>query len=116
MSTTATNRSEAARKAAETRRQREAAELREFRRTHYRVDDEDLDSTFYGPEFRDSQRTLDEVIAHVSERYRWVPGVDVDEDWRPVQDFAIWRDGRLRAVIRRGPDGEPVVTKFGDDD
>jgi hypothetical protein len=29
-------------------------------------------------------------------------------------DLAIWRDGRLLAVIRRGPDGEPVPTIFDD--
>ena len=68
--------------------------------------------------------TLDDVIADVVRRFYLplfddliVPD-DVEPDFNDVEpgfdgeDVAVWRDGRLLAVIRAGADGKPVVTRF----
>jgi hypothetical protein len=33
-----------------------------------------------------------------------------------ARDMAVWRDGHILAVIRKGRDGHPEVTKFVEDD
>ncbi len=36
-----------------------------------------------------------------------------DPEGTDARDMAVWRDGRILAVIRRGRDGRPEVIDFG---
>jgi hypothetical protein len=38
-----------------------------------------------------------------------------DPDGTDARDMAIWRDGRIMAVIRKGWDGRPEVVRFADE-
>jgi hypothetical protein len=43
------------------------------------------------------------------------PVMDFDDpDGTAARDMAIWRDGRIMAVIRKGWDGRPEVVGFAD--
>ncbi len=38
-----------------------------------------------------------------------------DPDGTDARDMAVWRDGRILAVVRKGTDGRPVVIEFADE-
>jgi hypothetical protein len=100
-------RSEAARKAAATRQKKQAAEWVAYKRKTFRVFDTQGKRWciwYIGPNFaEDLDRLLDEVVEYVD--------VD-DEKVYHSMDMTIVNADRIVAVVRRGTDGQPVVTKF----
>lgn len=83
-------------------------ESAEFRRTHYRVYDEDgfASSFATGPP---ASATLASVAEVVCERFRGTGGTGYGS-----KDLVILLGPRIVAVVRAGPDGEPTVTTFED--
>src|SRR5690242_4591744 len=90
------------------------AELRqEYRRRVFQVfcGDEWMcsygDVFFMQPEAASPTRdyTLEDVIADLVRDFDDPGGTD-------ARDMAVWRDGRILAVIRRGDGGQPEVTTF----
>jgi hypothetical protein len=65
---------------------------------------------FFQPEAARPTRddTLQDVIADLVKDFADPGGTD-------ARDLAVWRDGRIPAVIRRGQDGRPEVTRFDPD-
>ncbi len=59
--------------------------------------------------------TTDDVVADVVKRFDY-PLRDLAprgvENGFGGEDVAVWRDGKLLAVVRRGADGEPEATRF----
>lgn len=53
--------------------------------------------------------TLDDVVADVVNRFDAPAGVG---EGFGGEDVAIWLAGKLLAVVRRGADGKPEVTRF----
>jgi hypothetical protein len=78
----------------------------EFRRTHYRVYDEDG----FAKSFETSppeNATLAGVVAYLCEKFRGTGGTGFES-----KDLVVLLGARIMAVVRRGPDGGPVVTMF----
>lgn len=80
----------------------------EFRRTHYRVYDEDgfASSFATGPP---DHATLATVSSRLCEKFRGTGGAGYES-----KDLVVLLGPRIVAVVRGGPDGKPVVTTFGD--
>jgi hypothetical protein len=80
----------------------------EFRRTHYRVYDEDgfASSFATGPP---ENATLAGVSERLCARFRGTAGAGYES-----KDLVVLLGPRIVAVVRGGPDGEPVVTTFID--
>ncbi len=81
-------------------------ETSEYRRTHFRVYDENgFASTFLteAPEFA----TLPSVLRHLVEKFRGTAGTGFDS-----KDLVVLLGPRIVAVVRRGPEGDPEVTTF----
>jgi hypothetical protein len=80
----------------------------EFRRTHYRVYDEDgyASSFAVGPP---QNATLASVSAHLAERFDGAGGSGYGS-----KDLVVLLGPRIVAVVRNGKDGHPVVTTFED--
>lgn len=69
-----------------------------------------------GPE-RTEHFTLDDVLADIRKRFHRSTFDDPDApEVEPIGfgglDLAVWKGGRLLAVVRKGDDGEPVVSRF----
>jgi hypothetical protein len=81
-------------------------ESAEFRLAHYRVYDEDgfASSFAIGPP---ENATLASVSAQVVERFHGTGGTGYES-----KDLVVLLGPRILAVIRKGPDGSPVVTTF----
>jgi hypothetical protein len=83
-----------------------ARESSEYRRTHFRIYDENgFSSTFdtSPPECA----TLTSVLASVIEKFHGTGGTGFDS-----KDLVVLLGPRIVAVIRSGRDGQPVVTTF----
>jgi hypothetical protein len=83
-------------------------ESSEYRRTHFRVYDENgFASTFMtiAPE----NATLLSVLAHLVDRFRATGGKGYDS-----KDLVVLLGPRIVAVVRSGRDGDPKVTIFED--
>jgi hypothetical protein len=83
-----------------------ALETSEYRRTHFRVYDENgFASTFTTspPE----SATLTSVLAYVIERFHGTGGTGYDS-----KDLVVLLGARIVAVVRNGRDGNPEVTTF----
>jgi hypothetical protein len=80
----------------------------EFRRTHYRVYDEDgfASSFAIGPP---ENATLATVSERLCARFRGTGGSGYES-----KDLVVLLGPRIVAVVRGGPGGEPVVTTFED--
>jgi hypothetical protein len=80
----------------------------EFRRTHYRVYDEDGFAKAFaiGPP---ENATLESVVAYLFEKFHGTGGTGYDS-----KDLVILLGPRIVAVIRKGRDGEPVLSTFPD--
>ena len=81
-------------------------ETSEYRRTHYRVYDENgFLSTFdvASPE----SATLEKVSAHLCAGFAGTKGSGYDS-----KDMVVLLGSRIVAVVRQGEDGLPVVTIF----
>jgi hypothetical protein len=81
-------------------------ESSEYRRTHFRIYDENgFASTFETspPE----SATLTTVLAHVIEKYHGTGGTGYDS-----KDLVVLLGPRIVAVVRNGCDGQPEVTLF----
>ena len=121
--------SAAAREAAPTRRDERAEREEEHRRRSFLVTNGEDWRQWYGPtlfEILDGvpdlfeptrDFTTDDVVADVVRRFDLPSMDDVDfdgdeEDGFAGQDVAIWRDGKVLAVVRRGADGRPEATRF----
>jgi hypothetical protein len=117
----------AARKAARTRRDQQARREAEIRRRIFLVTNGDDVRERYGPVYSlllnspdqtdpTGHFTLDDVIADVEGRFDFPTIEDAEEGDGGVgfgsEDVAVWRDGRIRAVVHRGADGKPEVTRF----
>jgi hypothetical protein len=83
-------------------------ESAEFRRTHYRVYDEDGFASSFATGAPENA-TLASVSARLCARFHGAGGTGYES-----KDLVILLGPRIVAVVRRGPDGEPVVTTFGD--
>ena len=83
-------------------------ESAEFRRTHYRVYDEDgfASSFATGPP---DYHTLEGVSARLCATFRGTGGTGYDS-----KDLVVLLGPRIVAVVRKGWDGGPVVTRFED--
>ncbi len=83
-------------------------ESAEFRRTHYRVYDEDgfASSFAVGPP---DNATLASVSARLCERFGGMGGTGYGS-----KDLVVLLGPRIVAVVRAGPDGGPKVTTFAD--
>jgi hypothetical protein len=80
----------------------------EFRRTHYRVYDEDgfASSFAIGPP---DHATLASVSARLCEKFAGTGGTGYES-----KDLVVLLGPRIVAVVRGGPDGRPRVTTFED--
>jgi hypothetical protein len=80
----------------------------EFRRTHYRVYDEDgfASSFAIGPP---ESATLASVSARLCERFAGAGGTGYGS-----KDLVVLLGPRIVAVVRGGTDGRPIVTTFQD--
>jgi hypothetical protein len=83
-----------------------ALESSEYRRTHFRVYDENgFASTF---ETRPPESaTLTSVLACVVEKFHGTGGTGYDS-----KDLVVLLGARIVAVVRNGRDGQPEVTMF----
>jgi hypothetical protein len=80
----------------------------EFRRTHYRIYDEDGFARAFAigaPEWA----TLASVSAHVCERFDGTGGTGYES-----KDLVILLGPRIIAVVRKGSNGQPVFTHFAE--
>ena len=82
-------------------------ESQEFRRTHFRVYDEDGFAKSFDLSPPESA-TLSGVVAYLCEKFRGTGGTGFES-----KDLVVLLGPRIVAVIRQGPDGGPVVTTFG---
>ncbi len=80
----------------------------EFRRTHYRVYDEDGFASSFAIGAPDNA-TLESVSARLCERFRGMGGTGYGS-----KDLVVLLGPRIVAVVRGGSDGQPVVTTFAD--
>ncbi len=79
----------------------------EYRRTHFRVYDENgFASTFETTP--PGSATLTSVLAYVIEKYHGTGGTGYDS-----KDLVVLLGPRIVAVVRNGRDGQPEVTLFG---
>ena len=78
----------------------------EFRRTHYRVYDEDgfLSSFAVAPP---ANATLGSVTSYLCERFDGTDGTGYGS-----KDLVVLLGPRIVAVVRKGADGRPDVTTF----
>src|SRR3954470_8578466 len=83
-------------------------ESAEFRRTHYRVYDEDGYATSFATAPPESA-TLETVAACLCERFDGTGGMGFES-----KDLVVLLGPRIVAVVRRGPAGRPEVTCFVD--
>lgn len=81
-------------------------ESSEYRRTHYRVYDEDGFSSAFAT-FSPENATLASVCAGICERFAGTGGTGYES-----KDLVILLGHRIVAVVRSGGDGKPVVTTF----
>lgn len=83
-------------------------ESAEFRRTHYRVYDEDgfASSFAIGPPVN---ATLESVATRLCERFHGTAGTGYES-----KDLVVLLGPRIVAVVRGGADGQPKVTTFED--
>lgn len=81
-------------------------ESAEFRRTHYRIYDEDgfASSFAIGPPVN---ATLDSVSSHILERFHGAGGTGYES-----KDLVVLLGPRIMAVVRGDVNGDPVVTTF----
>jgi hypothetical protein len=126
----ASRRSEIAKKSRQTRQRKAEARQAEYRRRVFQVYHEGSQLEHYGPisEVLLNQPDateptkhfeLEDVLADIAVRYRFLtledpdlsPDIDEQVGFGSL-DLTVWRDGRLLAVVRRGDDGEPVVTRY----
>jgi hypothetical protein len=78
----------------------------DFRRTHFRVYDEDGFAKSFSltpPE----NATLEGVVGYLCARFQGTGGTGFES-----KDLVILLGPRIVAVIRKGTDGDPVVTTF----
>jgi hypothetical protein len=80
----------------------------EFRRTHYRVYDEDGFAKSFSIDPPENA-CLESVITYLFEKFQGEGGTGYDS-----KDLVILLGPRIVAVIRKGRDGEPVLTRFAD--
>lgn len=78
----------------------------EFRRTHYRVYDEDGFSTSFAVA-HPGNATLESVTAYLCEKFAGTGGTGYDS-----KDLVVLLGPRIVAVVRAGADGRPEVTTF----
>jgi hypothetical protein len=83
-----------------------AVESSEYRRTHFRVYDENGFSSTFSTNPPESA-TLASVLADVSERFQGTGGTGYDS-----KDLVVLLGARIVAVVRRAHDGQPEVTTF----
>ena len=81
-------------------------ETSEYRRTHYRVYDENGFLSTFGVDCPENA-TLATVSAHLCEKFTGIGGAGYDS-----KDMVVMLGSRIVAVIRKGEDGLPVVTTF----
>ncbi len=81
-------------------------ESSEYRRTHFRIYDEDGFSSTFDTNPPESA-TLSTVLACVIETFHGTGGSGYDS-----KDLVVLLGPRIVAVIRSGHDGQPVVTTF----
>ncbi len=83
-------------------------ESAEFRRTHYRVYDEDGFATSFAitpPQ----NATLDAVAEYLAERFDGLDGTGFES-----KDLVVLLGPRIVAVVRKGLDGRPEITRFAE--
>ena len=78
----------------------------EFRRSHYRVYDEDGFSSSFAVA-SPANATLGSVTAHLCERFAGTGGTGYES-----KDLVVLLGPRIVAVVRGGSDGRPEVTTF----
>ena len=78
----------------------------EFRRSHYRVYDEDGFSSSFAVA-APANATLASVIDHLCERFAGMGGTGYES-----KDLVVLLGPRIVAVVRGGSDGRPEVTTF----
>ena len=83
-----------------------AGETAEYRLTHYRVYDEDGFASSFSTNSPEGA-TLESVTAYVIEKYHGKGGMGYQS-----KDLVILLGTRIVAVVRKGTDQKPVVTKF----
>jgi hypothetical protein len=81
-------------------------ESSEYRRTHFRVYDENGFSSTFDTSPPESA-TLTSVLAHLIDKYHGTGGTGFDS-----KDLVVLLGPRIVAVVRNGRDGRPVVTTF----
>ena len=80
----------------------------EFRRSHYRVYDEDGFSSSFAVS-APANATLESVTDHLCERFAGTGGTGYES-----KDLVVLLGPRIVAVVRGGSDGRPEVTTFLD--
>jgi hypothetical protein len=83
-------------------------ESAEFRRTHYRVYDEDGFASSFATQPPENA-TLESVSAHIVERFDGTCGMGYES-----KDLVVLLGSRIVAVVRGSSSGPPVVTTFHD--
>jgi hypothetical protein len=83
-------------------------ESADFRRTHYRVYDEDGFASAFATKAPENA-TLASVSTKVVERFHGTAGTGYES-----KDLVILLGPRIVAVVRAGSDGTPVVTTFAE--
>lgn len=78
----------------------------EFRRTHYRVYDEDGYATSFSIE-PPVEATLEQVLAYLCERFQGTEGTGFES-----KDLVVLLGPRIVAVVRGDANGQPQVTTF----
>lgn len=83
-------------------------ESQEFRRTHYRVYDEDGYATSFAT-IPPESATLEGVTAYLCAKFLGQGGTGFDS-----KDLVVLLGPRIVAIVRQGTDGRPEVTTFVD--
>jgi hypothetical protein len=84
-------------------------ETSEYRRTHFRVYDEDGFMSSFATD-APKGATLESVTAYLIEKFHGTGGTGFQS-----KDLVVLLGARIVAVIRKGPAGCPELTTFADD-
>ena len=83
-------------------------ETNEYRRTHYRVYDENGFTATFATTPPESA-TLGSVASLLCSKFAGLQGTGYES-----KDLVVMLGPRIVAVVRKGPEGDPVVTTFPD--
>jgi hypothetical protein len=99
---------EATEKTIATRRARRGEAEAEHDRTHFRVEDRDGYVASYSMLPPDN-KTLDSVMEDLVAHFHGAEGTGFES-----RDLVVWCAGRIQAIVRNGPEGNPAVIRFDD--